>query len=630
MTDLKKSKSNSGSLEDTDSNQKNSTLRDKEVLSNLISDNERRSNWIASRCLLGITLLFGLLGLASLFGFYDVGDKVIAIDFVIVSFVGIFIYIHARILNFNRRGLKYLVLTGILLVTGITHFLFPQNAVAIFYLPLLVSTCYFDRRLSTIIYILSWVLYSVNIALNIILEQTSTVVAQYHAYMEVSIWKSPKFVILYYFIPQTAMFLITAAIGAGISIRGKALIQAQADMHAKAIAAETEIATAKEIQRGSLPATYYKDPDQRYEVSAFLRPAKEVGGDFYGYFQMGDNVVFMIGDVSDKGLSAAMFMMQSKNTIKALVQGSNNLQEAIVHANRALVDDNKSGMFVTLWIGVLNIKTGVGQYVNCGHLSPLLKHADGTVEVIKNEPEFFLGVFDEVNPEVHLLRLAAGDQLLLFTDGLTDAEDEENKQFGSAALRSAFADTEANTEQLCESLIKRIDAFAGRSTQFDDMTALAISFNEIEPSHRLSLNLPAVSASIEQIMNACNDLLQSVECPQNARRLVDVMMDEVCANIVGYAYKGTPEDGTMRVELEAGTNFFRTEFVDHGVAFDPLDENRSLPDSVAAITSVDEMLDSLDDISEGGLGIYFIRNLSDDCQYRYENNENHFTVTKIW
>ena len=629
MADREKSKLNSDSSAQSNSSQKDS-VQNRKVLLDLISDNEVRSNWIASKCLLGITLLFGILGLAALFGLYDVGDRVIAIDFVIVSLLGVFIYIHARLLQFKHRGLKYLVLIGILLVTSVTHFLFPQNAIAIFYLPLLVSTCYYDRKLSAIVYILSWLLYTANMALNVILEQTSSVVAQYHAYMEVTIWKHPKFVLLYYFIPQTAMFLITAAIGAGLSLRGKNLIQAQADMYAKAVAAETEIATAKKIQRGSLPATYYKDPDGRYEVSAFLRPVKEIGGDFYGYFRMGDDVVFMIGDVSDKGLPAAMFMMQSKNTIKTLVQNSSSLQEAITRANTALLDDNKSGMFVTLWIGILNVKTGVGQYVNCGHLPPLLKHADGTVEAIECEPDLFLGILEDVAPEAHVFRLDAGDQLLLFTDGLTDAENEAKKQFGSAALRGALADSKANTAQLCENLIERIDVFAGKSTQFDDMTALAISFNEIEPSHRASLEVPAVSASIEQIMNGCNDLLQSVACPQKARRLVDVMMDEVCANIVGYAYKGTPEDGTMRVELEAGANFFKAEFIDHGVAFDPLDGERPVTDAVAIATSEDDQLDSLDDISEGGLGIYFIRSLSDDCQYRYENHENHFTVTKIW
>ena len=244
---------------------------------------------------------------------------------------------------------------------------------------------------------------------------------------------------------------------------------------------EKDLTMAKSIQTNALPSRFPPYPNLADQIDIFARmiTAKEVGGDFYDFYFAGSKkLALVIADVSGKGIPAALFMMRAKATIQSFLKAGLGIVEAIEKANHRLATGNETNMFVTAWVGVVDLATGEVEYVNAGHNPPLVKRADGSVEYLRPRSGPPLAAVDGVAYRRQALALGPGDGLLLYTDGVTEATDRSAALYGEDRLLRTMKDNLGVRDEaaLIAGLEKDVFAFADGAEQADDITMLGFKF----------------------------------------------------------------------------------------------------------------------------------------------------------
>ena len=242
---------------------------------------------------------------------------------------------------------------------------------------------------------------------------------------------------------------------------------------------ENELQTAAQIQTSMLPRTIPAFPERKeFDLFASMGPAKEVGGDFYDFFLIDDDhLCLVIADVSDKGIPAAMFMMRSKTAIKNYARNGLGPAEILENVNSTLCEGNDAHMFVTVWLGMLDLKTGLMRCANAGHEYPALMRAGGDYALLEDPHGFVLGGFENVPMTEYEIQLTPGDRLFVYTDGIPEAMNTEGKQYGGERLTACLNQLKNGTqEQILDGMLRSIRSFAGETEQFDDITMLGITY----------------------------------------------------------------------------------------------------------------------------------------------------------
>lgn len=242
---------------------------------------------------------------------------------------------------------------------------------------------------------------------------------------------------------------------------------------------DAELEYARTIQRSILPQVFaFYPPREDVKVFASMDPAKEVGGDFYDFYLLDDShLVILIADVSGKGIPAALFMMRSKTLLKSLTEAGVPVQDVFTHANDELCEGNNGEMFVTAWMGVIDLATGHMEFANAGHNPAALAHAGGKFELVFVHPNLVLAGMEGVSYRLHELDLMPGDTLYIYTDGVTEATDAHDELFGDDRLLASLdSHVAGGVEALCRGVHADVDAFVGDAPQFDDMTMLALTY----------------------------------------------------------------------------------------------------------------------------------------------------------
>ena len=281
------------------------------------------------------------------------------------------------------------------------------------------------------------------------------------------------------------MALVLAAILVGIVIAGYVRSQI-------AIQRAREMKTASDIQDSAIPRTFPPYPEERrFDIFADMNTAKDVGGDFYDfYYSSPRRFTFLVADVSGKGVPAALFMMRAKITIKGIAQTGKPLSEVVAEANEALSCDNGANMFVTAWIGEIDLDTGVVTYVNAGHNPPIVMSAkpgtDGVrAKYLRTKPGLVLGMMPGMKYASRTIALEPGDALYLYTDGITEQPDEKNDLFGEerllrtvdGLLASGTAVFNGGSSPIPSLVIACVQAHGLGVEQADDRTQLVIRYN---------------------------------------------------------------------------------------------------------------------------------------------------------
>ena len=383
---------------------------------------------------------------------------------------------------------------------------------------------------------------------------------------------------------------------------------------------DRELEYAKQIQLSALPTKF---PDgEAYNIYAQMIAAKEVGGDFYDFYKLNDTTVaFLVADVSGKGIPAAMFMMTAKTIIKDLAERGMPVNEIFTKANEKLCENNESGMFVTAWMGILDIPTGKMQFANAGHNPPLLKRADGSFEYLRTRAGLVLAGMEGVCYRVSEITLGKGDRLFLYTDGVTEATDVENQLYGEARLQ-VFMNKNAQLEAtaLLTAIKKDIDEFVGEAPQFDDITMLAFDYKgkKGDKNGAMKKIFPAKTEALGEVLAFVEQELEKYGCSMKVQMALCVAIEEVFVNVARYAYKDKEGDGdvVLCIGFEEDTKKVTFRMEDKGFPFDPL--KKADPDITL----------SAEDRQIGGLGIFITKKTMDEITYAYEDGKNVLTMMK--
>ena len=241
----------------------------------------------------------------------------------------------------------------------------------------------------------------------------------------------------------------------------------------------TELNVARRIQEGMLPNIFPPFPDRsEFDLYASMIPAKHVGGDFYDFFMVDDtHIALVMADVSGKGVPAALFMAISKVLLKTSVQAGRGPSETLERVNNQLLEGNDTGLFVTVWLAVIDINTGKGVAANAGHMHPVLRRRDGEFELIKYRHSPAVATIEGIPFKEHEFDLDPGDIIFVYTDGVTEATNVEDELFGEdRMIETLNMNGDEGTEQLIPAVKTAMDDFVGEAPQFDDITMLVFEY----------------------------------------------------------------------------------------------------------------------------------------------------------
>ncbi|MBE5997285.1 MAG: serine/threonine-protein phosphatase, partial [Lachnospiraceae bacterium] len=236
---------------------------------------------------------------------------------------------------------------------------------------------------------------------------------------------------------------------------------------------------ANQIQSAVLPSVFPAFPDRsEFDIYATMNPAREVGGDFYDFFMIDDDHLGLVmADVSGKGIPAALFMMNAKSIVQNCAMLGRSPADILTKTNEAVCKQNKMEMFVTVWVGILEISTGILTAANAGHEYPAVRRAGGEFELFKDKHGFVVGGMEGIRYKEYSLSLSPGDKLFLYTDGVPEASDSGQQLFGTERMLAALnQDPEASPETILENERRSVDRFVQNAEQFDDLTMMCLEY----------------------------------------------------------------------------------------------------------------------------------------------------------
>lgn len=238
-----------------------------------------------------------------------------------------------------------------------------------------------------------------------------------------------------------------------------------------------DLAVAGEIQQAILPRIFPPFPDKadKLDIAASMTPAKDVGGDFYDFFRIdNDRIGFLIADVSGKGVPAAIFMAVSRTLIRATGIRGGSPADCIGYSNKLLSDESVDCMFVTVFYGIMNVTTGEVTYCDAGHNPPYIIKGTGEVKALEMSQDPMVGAISGVDYHDCQLKLDKGDALVMFTDGVTEAMNAANEEFGEARLEATLSKTFSKCQDVVEAIKTDVAGFVDGAEQSDDITVLAL------------------------------------------------------------------------------------------------------------------------------------------------------------
>jgi sigma-B regulation protein RsbU (phosphoserine phosphatase) len=385
---------------------------------------------------------------------------------------------------------------------------------------------------------------------------------------------------------------------------------------------EEELNIGRDIQLSMLPQNFSAfSGESSVRLYAAMQAAREVGGDLYDFFYIDDDhLCVCVGDVSGKGVPAALFMTISKVLIRSRAADDLSPASILTHANDELSANNDAMMFVTVFLAIFNIRTGELRYSNGGHNPPYVKHANGHVELVDQKHGPVLGPLGGIAYKEDTLTLNAGDSLLIYSDGVTEAMNPSRALYSDERLAEFLEEEEFNDpKDLVTRVVQSVGDFAEGAEQSDDITLLAVLASALQDSDGVMESFTkCIVNQLEEVgvvLNAFSEFAERSGISKEAYNKINVAFDELLNNIISY---GFPDGGEHEIEVKAERDAERLKIriVDDGVPFNPFQSDT--PD----------LGGTLADRQVGGLGIHIVRQLMDDVFYKRGVNRNTVTLIK--
>jgi len=383
---------------------------------------------------------------------------------------------------------------------------------------------------------------------------------------------------------------------------------------------ERDIRIASAIQKGMLPEKFPSKTDRDdVQIYASLTPAKDVGGDLFDFYFRDEKLFFCIGDVAGKGVPASLFMAVTRAVFRTVSVRESMPDRIMATMNKIIAEMNKNSMFVTLFVGVLDLPTGHLYYCNAGHDAPLLIGAGvGMLPCDSNIPVGFRPSWKYTLQEAQVF---TGTTIFLFTDGLTEAMDANQSQFQMERVTDvasqALAKQHLEPQQLISEMTEAVHQFVGNAEQSDDLTMMAIQYirQQSDVKLRKSLVLPNDTQEVPRLNDFVAEVCEAVGLDSIVAMQVKLAIEEAVVNVMKYAYpQGTRGD----VTIEAVSNDVRLKFtiIDSGKPFDPT----VLPEVDTTLPAKERRI--------GGLGIHIVRQFMDSINYERSGNLNILAIRK--
>lgn len=380
---------------------------------------------------------------------------------------------------------------------------------------------------------------------------------------------------------------------------------------------QSELNIGHDIQMSMLPLIFPAFPEhEEFSVYADLTPARQVGGDFYDFFFIDDDSFCLcIGDVAGKGVPSALFMAVAKTLIKSRAMDDKSTASVIAHVNEELSVENKSFMFATIFLAILNVRTGKLLYTNAGHNPPYIIDVSGEIHRMNERHGLAVGIASDAQYSEQTATLKAGDKLFLFTDGVTEAMTPQGDFYGEPRLVNLLEEHAKNSvETIVKSVTTSVNQFEMGSGQSDDITLVALDFRGGD-TRAFEITLDNRVEVFEEFSAQLEGFLQQQGSAFKVIQQLQVVFEDLLSNIIHYAYNDN-DAHSIHIAMRIERDELKAVVIDDGIAFNLLEVDA--PDITLA----------LEKRNEGGLGIHLARNLVDTMRYDRIDNKNQISFTK--
>ena len=383
---------------------------------------------------------------------------------------------------------------------------------------------------------------------------------------------------------------------------------------------QEELNVGRDIQMSMLPVEFPPFPDRsEFDLHALLKPAREVGGDFYDYFFVSDDeICLVVGDVSGKGVPAALFMAVTKTMLKTSAIGDPSPASILTRVNDELSADNPASMFVTMFLALVNVRTGEFRYCNAGHNPPYLLHKGRGFACLNQRHGPIIGAMPGIAYKESDGQLLENDTLYIFTDGVTEAMDAGGNLFSERRLEELIDGfDEATSKAIADASLQEIEEYASGTEQADDITILAFQFNRPRgenAEHVLDLSVAPNLAEIQKVNDSVETFCGEIGLPAGISQKLSIIFDELLNNTISYGLKDEAEH-EIQIHIEYADGQVVVKVSDDGIPFNPFDQ-----------ISPDTTL-SVEEREIGGLGVLLVKEMTDSQVYKRHSNRNIVTLT---
>lgn len=562
-------------------------------------------------------------------------------------------------LKSSKRWLKYFLMVEYILVLAVMSSIMTYTIELAIVFPVIISVRYYNRRftvqtiLVTLLLFYIFVNFSPSIGMlnlnhvNEAMKHINTIHLDGQRFADVvgslvdlDIYKHSY--LRFHYLPTIILYSMVSIVCAEVSDKGREMVIKQKDITNKSARIESELSLATDIQANLLPTIFPPYPERKdIGLFASMNPAKEVGGDFYDYFLVDeDHLALVIGDVSGKGVPAALFMVTAKTLIKDHASMGLSSGKVFTKVNEMLCEGNDAGLFVTAFMAVINLKTGRVYTVNAGHNPPLVKRAEAVddglpgsnckFEYLHTKPGLVLAGMEGFKYKTSAFNMYPGDTIYLYTDGVTEATNNNNELYGEERLAECLNSRHFDQmEEICTAVKTSVNEFVDVAPQFDDITMLAFRYlgpDGLGEKAPCSITV-STTEHVEYVTEFVEGIMSKYSVPLKAATQINIAIDELYSNIAKFAYvdlkTGEERVGNATITalpIKEGDKVkgLTIEFKDSGNPYNPLTKEDPLTNL------------PLEERDIGGLGILIVKKQMDDVQYEYKDDCNVLTITKYF
>lgn len=535
----------------------------------------------------------------------------------------------------RKPGYKYFILFSLLAVIIALNISIPKHSLLFWPFAILMANHYYNPTIGRVIYVVSLVAMLLCLYLGMFFGEfdenlfgggvvqpdgsvgtVETFDERWQLLHDLMLNGNNRYVkvLIYYFFPRALIVSLFFMVSNLLNKRTYKLLDQEIKIHDEQEKAKTELGVAKEIQLNTLPDETLSS--EEVEILGELKAAKEVGGDLYDYVNIDKNhVAILVGDVSGKGVPAAMFMMKTITSFRDFAKSGKTPSEILKEINTSIFRGNKVSMFVTCFLAIIDKRDGKVIYANAGHNPPLVG-SNRNFRYLQCNPGFLLGCFKEAIVKDEEITLQPGEILTLYTDGITEARNEAGDFFGENRLLEVFNKKDYSCVlELHHTIKDEIASFVGEAPQSDDITFVTLKYRENHYVFEEKM-FDAKMDNVKEMLDFIGNFSDKYDFPEDFKNKLVVVGDELFSNIIIHGYENKGGDIFVRILFNQDRNEFVLTIIDRAVEFNQLAVNNPEVGSDVKKQQI------------GGLGIIIVKKIMSEYAYDRINGKNILVLKK--